>query len=101
MTAPLVPVGSPVPIESEATLLRLDGTCHVMRVWLGGAGDHAALEADVREVAARGITRLATLAVALGKVAEQHKLGVRVIPRIDGDGPSVLVIFGKRTARPK
>lgn len=41
------------------------------------------------------------LAVALGKVAEQHKLGVRVIPRIDGDGPSVLVIFGKKTARPK
>jgi len=101
MTAPQVPVGSSVPIESEATLLRLDGTSHVMRVWLGGPGDHAALEADVREVASRGIPRLATLAVALGKVAEQHKLGVRVIPRIDGDGPSVLVIFGKRTARPK
>ena len=101
MTAPLVPVESPVPDASGATLLRLEGTCHVLRVWLGGPGDHAALEADVREVAARGITRLAALAVALGKVAELHKLGVRVIPRIDGDGPSVLVIFGKRTARPK
>ena len=107
MTAPLVPVGTPLPVASPlpdasaATLLRLDGTSHVLRVWLGGPGDHAALEADVREVAARGITRLAMLAVALGKVAEVHKLGVRVIPRIDGDGPSVLVIFGKRTARPK
>jgi hypothetical protein len=107
MTAPLVPAGSPVPVGSRVpdasatTLLRLESTSHVLRVWLGGPGDHAALEADVREVAARGLARLATLAVALGKVAEMHKLGVRVIPRIDADGPSVLVIFGKRTARPK
>jgi hypothetical protein len=113
MTAPLVPVGSPLPVvlpapdaspvpdASAAALLRLEGGGHVLRVWLGGPGDHTALEADVREVAARGIPRLATLAVALGKVAEHHKLGVRVIPRIDDDGPSVLVIFGKKTARPK
>jgi hypothetical protein len=107
MTAPMVPARAPVPIApaapdaSAVTLLRLDGTSHVLRVWLGGPGDHAALEADVREVAARGIARIAALAVALGKVAEVHKLGVRVIPRIDSDGPSVLVIFGRKTSRPK
>lgn len=82
-------------------LLRLNAKPHVLRVWLGEAGDQAALEADVREVADRGIARLSTLAVALGAVAERHKLGVRVVPRIDGNGQSVLVIFGTRTARPK
>ena len=82
-------------------LLRIDGTDHVLRVWLGGPGDHAQLEADVREVAARGIRRLSTLAMALGAVADRHKLGVRVIPRIDDHGHSILVVFGKRTSRPR
>lgn len=81
-------------------LLRLDAKPHVLRVWLGGPDEQGALEADVREVAGREIARLSTLAVALGAVAERHKLGVRVVPRIDDDGESVLVIFGRRKARP-
>jgi hypothetical protein len=68
-------------------------------VWLGSALDHAALEADVRDVSARGLTDLPTLAMALGDVAKRHKLEVRVIPRFDPAGPSVLVVFGLRTHR--
>ncbi|HKZ91732.1 MAG TPA: hypothetical protein VJZ50_06290 [Candidatus Limnocylindrales bacterium] len=41
------------------------------------------------------------MAVALGDVARRHKLEVRVIPRVDSTGPSVLVLFGRRTYRAK
>ncbi len=101
MSTPLVPVEQLPPIGPVAPLLRLDGMGHALRVWLGGAGDHGALEADLREVAARGVATLPALAVALGSVAARHKLEVRVIPRLDDDGPSVLVIFGARVSRPK
>lgn len=70
-------------------------------MWLGAAGDHSALEADVRDVSARGIAGLPALAVALGDVATKHKLEVRVIPRMDSNGASVLVLFGRRTYRAK
>lgn len=87
--------------EPRGPLLRIDGSSGALRVWLGGPGDQSALEADVREVSDRGIRRLPALAVALGDVARRHKLEVRVIPRMDEDGPVVLVIFGKRTNRPR
>ena len=70
-------------------------------MWLGGAGDHSALEADVRDVSARDIRGLPALAMALGDVATRHKLEVRVIPRMGSGGPSVLVLFGSRTYRAK
>jgi hypothetical protein len=68
-------------------------------VWLGSAGDLSALEADVREMSARGLSDLSALAMALGDVAKRHKLEVRVIPRVDASGPTVLVLFGARTHR--
>lgn len=83
----------------DATLLRVDGPSRALRVWLGNSGDRVALEADVREVAGRRIARLSDLAIALGDVGRRHELEVRVIPRIDIDGPCVLVLFGRRTNR--
>jgi hypothetical protein len=85
--------------EPKGSALRIDGPSGVLRVWLGGPGDRSALEADVRAVSDRGIRRLPALAVAFGDVARQRNLEVRVIPRIDADGRSVLVIFGKRSNR--
>ena len=81
--------------------MRVVGPNRVLDVWLGGAGDHSALEADVRDVSDRGIGGLPALAMALGDVAASHKLEVRVIPRMDSTGPSVLVLFGTRTHRAK
>ena len=87
--------------DSKASLLRIVGPNRALDVWLGGAGDHSALEADVRDLSARGIGDLQALAMALGDVATRHKLEVRVIPRMDAAGPSVLVLFGSRTHRAK
>jgi hypothetical protein len=91
----------PPAIESKASLLRLVGPSGVLDVWLGDAGDPAALEADVRAVSARGTGNLPAMAMALGDVASRHKLEVRVIPRMDPTGRSVLVLFGRRTYRAK
>ncbi len=88
------------PDRSRASLLRVVGPSGALDVWLG-AGDHSALEADVRDVSARGIGTIQALATALGDVATRHKLEVRVIPRRDSSGPSVLVLFGSRTYRAK
>jgi hypothetical protein len=87
--------------ESKASLKRVVGPSGALDVWLGGPGDHSALEADVRDVSTRGIRVLPVLAMALGDVATRHKLEVRVIPRMDSAGPSVLVLFGNRTYRAK
>ncbi len=87
------------PADPGTSLLRVDGPSGVLRVWLGGAADRPLLEADVQAVSDRGIRRLPALAVALGDVARRHKLEVRVVPRVDADGPSVLVIFGTRRSR--
>ncbi len=96
---------APTPIspgaEPAQSLLRVVGPSGALDVWLGGPGDRATLEADVREVSERGLRRLPALAVALGDVARRHKLEVRVIPRLDANGPSVLVLFGRRTFRAK
>jgi hypothetical protein len=89
--APAVPEGPPSG-EPPGSLLHVDGPSGALRVWFGGAGDRSALEADVREVSDRGIRRLAVLAVALGDV-------VRVVPRMQADGPSILVLFGSRANR--
>src|SRR3972149_12323558 len=70
------------PDESRASLLRVDGPSRALDVWLGGAGDHSALEADGRDGSARDIRGLPALAMALGDVATRHKLEVRVIPRM-------------------
>ena len=86
---------------ATASLLRLVGPSAVLDVWLGAVGDDSTLEADVRAVSARGIIGLPALAVALGDVAADHKLEVRVIPRMDSTGSSVLVLFGDRTYRAK
>ncbi len=87
--------------DMKASLLHVVGPNRALDVWLGGPGDHAALEVDVRDVSAQGIRDLPALAVALGDVATRHKLEVRVIPRMDAAGPSVLVLFGARTYRAK
>ena len=87
--------------DARASLLRIVGPNRALDVWLGDAGDHAALEADVRDVSARGLRDLPALAMAHGDVAARHKLEVRVIPRMDSAGPSVLVLFGSRTYRAK
>ena len=79
--------------------MRVVGPSGALDVWLGSAGQHSALEADVREVSARGLTDLSALAMALGEVARNHKLEVRVIPRNDSNGPTVLVLFGPRSPR--
>ena len=93
---------TPLPAEKlKASLLRVNGPSGALDVWLGAAGDHSALEADVRDVSARGIAGLPALAMALGDVAAKHKLEVRVIPRIDSTVSSVLVLFGSRTYRAK
>ena len=93
---------SPLPTEmAKASLLRVVGPSGALDVWLGAAGDHSALEADVRDVSARGIGGLPALAMALGAVATKHKLEVRVIPRMDSAGSCVLVLFGSRTYRAK
>lgn len=81
--------------------MRVVGPSGVLDVWLADTGDHSALEADVRDVSDRGIGDLPALAMALGDVATTHKLEVRVIPRMDSTGPSVLVLFGTRTYRSK
>jgi len=47
------------------------------------------------------VNRFPAFAMALGDVAARHKLEVRVIPRMDSAGPSVLVLFGSRTYRSK
>ncbi len=85
----------------RASLLRIVGPSGALDVWLGAAGDHAALEADIRDVSARGIKGLPALAMALGDVATKHKLEVRVIPRKDSAGSSVFVLFGSRKYRAK
>lgn len=87
--------------KTKASLLRVVGPSGALDVWLGAAGDDSALEADVRDVSARGIAGLPALAMALGDVATRHKLEVRVIPRMDSAGSSVLVLFGNRTYRAK
>lgn len=87
--------------KPKASLLRVVGPSGALDVWLGDAGDDSALEADVRDVSARGIAGLPALAMALGDVATRHKLEVRVIPRMDSAGSSVLVLFGDRTYRAK
>ena len=91
----------PPPDKPKASLLRVVGPSGTLDVWLGAAGDDSALEADVRDVSARGIAGLPALAMALGDVATRHKLEVRVIPRMDSAGSSVLVLFGDRTYRAK
>ncbi len=87
--------------QAPASLMRVVGPSGALDVWLGAAGDRAALEADVRDVSARGIGTIQALAIALGDVATRHKLEVRVIPRVDSAGPCVLVLFGSRTYRAK
>jgi hypothetical protein len=87
--------------QAKASLVRVVGPNRALDVWLGDAGDRAALEADVRDVSDRDIKELPALAVALGDVASRHKLEVRVIPRFVPAGPSVLVLFGTRTHRAK
>ena len=93
-----LPTMAPEPVP-EASLLRVVGPGGALDVWLGDAGDHSALEADVRDVSARSTGSLPALAVALGAVASRHKLEVRVIPRMDSADPRVLVLFGKRIYR--
>jgi hypothetical protein len=75
--------------------LQLDGPSGLLRVWLGGSSDPAALEADVRAVSASGQPRPA-IAVALGEVARRHRLEVRVIPRVEAGVRILLVVFGRR-----
>ena len=82
-------------------MTRLVGPSGALDVWFGAQDDHAALEAEVRGVSAQGLRGYSDLALALGQVAQRHKLEVRVIPRTDARGPSVLVLFGPRTYRPK
>ena len=94
--ATLLPTEKP-----KASLLRVVGPGGALDVWLGATGDRSALEADVRDVSARGIGGLPALAMALGDVATKHKLEVRVIPRMDSAGSRVLVLFGSRTYRAK
>jgi hypothetical protein len=80
-------------------LLHLVGPSGALDVWLGCEGDVSALEADVRAVNAQGVMGLPDLAMALGDVAKRHRLEVRVIQRRDSTGPTVLVLFGRRTHR--
>jgi hypothetical protein len=80
-------------------MMRVDGPSGALDVWLGCDGDASALEADVRAVSDRGLRELPALAMALGEVARLHKLEVRVIPRFDATGNTVLVLFGRRTQR--
>jgi hypothetical protein len=87
--------------QDHPELLRVLGPSGALDVWLGCDGDLAALEADVRAVGARSLMGLPDLAMALGDVAKRHKLEVRVIPRAGSSGPSVLVLFGRRTNRAK
>ncbi len=87
--------------DAGVSLLRVVGPGGALDVWLGGTGDHSALEADVRDVSAQATGSLPALAMALGEVATRHKLEVRVIPRVDRTGRSVLVLFGRRTYRAK
>jgi hypothetical protein len=96
-----VPAALPMAPGAGAALLRVVGPNGPLDVWLGGEGDHSALEADVRAVGALGSKGLPALAVALGDVAARHKLEVRVIPRMDARGSSILVLFGSRTHRSK
>ena len=97
-SAPELPAVPPTD-PSGVSLLRVAGPGLPLDVWLGSAGDHVALEADVRDVSARGLTDRSALAMALGEVAKRHTLEVRVIPRFDPTGPTVLVLFGLRTHR--
>lgn len=89
----------PAADESRPSLLRVVGASGVLDVWLGCDGDQSALEAEVRVVSAEGLGGLPALAIALGDIAKRHKLEVRVIPRMDSHGSSVLVLFGRRTYR--
>jgi hypothetical protein len=95
--AALSPTGSEG--SPGASLLRVVGPSGPLDVWLGTSGDPSMLESDVRDVSARGLTERSALAMALGEVAKRHKLEVRVIPRMDPDGPTTLVLFGPRTHR--
>lgn len=95
------PAGQPTADAMMARTIRIIGPAGVLDVWLGTAGDLEALERDVREVSAQATDRISTLAVAMGEVARRHRLEVRVIPRTDQPDPSILVVFGARTYRPK
>lgn len=95
------PDGQPTADAMMARTLRIVGPAGAIDVWLGDCRDPAALETDVREVSARGLSRISALAVAMGEVARRHRLEARVIPRKDKQDPSVLVIFGSRTHRPR
>ena len=78
--------------------VQIHGPGGVLRVWLGGATDPDALEADVRAVCEAGQPRAAA-AVALGDVARRYGLEVRVIPRVEAGVQFLLVVFGRRTPR--
>ena len=76
----------------------------------GGPGDRDRADGAERDADARNQQRpersrrkfrFPALAMALGDVAVRNKLEVRVIPRMDSAGPSVLVLFGSRTYRSK
>lgn len=101
MPAGGAPDGQPTAAAMMAKTLRIVGPSGALDVWLGDCGDRVALETDVREVSARGFSRISVLAVAMGEVARRHRLEARVIPRTDKRDPSILVVFGSRTHRPR
>lgn len=78
--------------------VRIHGPSGLLHVWLGGASDPVALEADVRAVSDEGRPR-AAVAVAFGEVARRHGIEVRVIPRAEAGVQFLLVLFGGRTPR--
>jgi len=83
------------PTDRHVRMLGPNGPLHV---WLGGASDPDALEADVRAVSDVHLPR-AGVAVAFGEVARRHGLEVRVIPRVEAGVRCLLVLFGGRTPR--
>jgi hypothetical protein len=78
--------------------VRIHGPSGLLHVWLGGASDPVALEADVRAVSDEGQPRAAA-AVAFGEIARRHGIEVRVIPRAEAGVHFLLVLFGGRTPR--
>lgn len=78
--------------------VQIHGPAGALHVWLRGATDLGALEADVRAVSEAGHPRPAA-AVAFGDVARRHGVEVRVIPREDAGVHVLLVVFGKRLTR--
>ena len=93
----------PIPRATDARRpaerrVQIHGPAGALHVWLGGATDLGALEADVRAVSDAGHPRSAA-AVAFGDVARRHGVEVRVIPRVEAGVQFLLVVFGKRVSR--